>query len=108
MNIIHIESLSGEEFAEVEKQSKQGFYIVNDSLYLKDKNGTVSFIWGDIPSYLDLENDAPYVFPEIPLDREIESTIESTKESVITNGIHPDIVLKMIAVSQNPELAFKK
>ena len=66
----------------------EGFYIINDQLWLKDNGGLISFIWSDIQSYFSepIENGS------------------KTKEPERGDTISEEFLLKVLAVAKEPSL----
>ena len=93
---------------------EEGLYYSNNTLWLVDKSSNVYSLWVGLQDYFESdvmeedESDAKpdskttedYTCPEIPLDRARIGEISQT-------NITQDLLLKVIAVAQDPSLAFK-
>ena len=124
MKIVLIDNIEeGNEIIEL-GDYEEGFYLSNDNLYLVDSTKTPWFLWGTVQNYFetniveeeratlkssaveeDTEStaDMDYECPKIPLDRERVNEVDNSGFDMISH----DLLLKAIAVTQNPSLAFK-
>ena len=66
----------------------EGFYVINNTLWIKDKNGTVTFIWSSVQDY--------FTEPVEPTKK------ESTPERGDT--ISEEFLLKVLAIAKQPDL----
>lgn len=64
----------------------EGFYLSNDQLWIKDKNGVVSFIWSNVRDYFTNPVDA--IAPEPQRG----------------DTISEEFLLKVLAVAKQPDL----
>lgn len=76
------------------KGKLSGLYLVNNDLYLVDKNNASYFLWSALSDYINIHKTKPAA--------EITTEVEITSD-----GITPELLLQAIAVTQKPELAFK-
>ena len=104
---------------------EEGFYFVNDTLWLVDKDKNAFSLWGALQNYFNTniiederailkrsededasaveEDIIDYKFPDMPLDFE-----QTEKQSEVIFSIEPELFLKALAVAQDPSLAFKE
>jgi len=66
-----------------------GFYIINDTLWLKDKSGIVTFIWSEIGKYIDIPDE----------DEKEFTTLEERGDT-----ISEEFLLKVLAIAKEPSL----
>ena len=128
LKIVLIENIKVDEELTELTDYTEGLYLINDSLYLVDQSGNAWFLWGGIQNYLktdiieeekatlkssaeedmEAEDDIrDYECPEIPLDRELKIERVNEVDNSGFNMISHDLLLKCIAISQDPSLAFK-
>ncbi len=105
MKITLLNLTSGNEVLELEAFNP-GFYLANDTLWLKSKENMVTFIWSSVSEYVDIDEDSLDVYtpPGLSVDN---SYSEISSEIGEIQTITPGLLLKAIAVTQDPTLAFR-
>ncbi len=110
MQIRKLDLTEGNEALELESYTP-GFYLANDTLWLKAKDNVVYFICSSISDYIDTDdekvNDLDAYEPPAspassPEDLEVNEFITGEIQTIT-----PELLLKAIAVTQDPSLAFK-
>ena len=107
MKITLLNLTSGNEVLELEAFNP-GFYLANNSLWLKSKDNIVTFIWSSVSEYIDIDDiDEDSLDMYTPPGLSVDNSSEISSEIGEIQTITPDLLLKAIAVVADPTLAFR-